>query len=115
MVDFSKKPQYSDDVEIIQGDYHPIKDWRMDDNGYLLIRVNKELNCLEVGFCKADNIIELVVRGKKPQDIYFEITKRKLLQHLEHYAYLGKELHKAYLALKHDLDYVQDDDLELTL
>ena len=113
MVDFSKKPQYSEDVEIIQGEYHPIKDWRMDDNGYLLIRKKVELKCLEVGFCKADNIINLVVRGNKPQDIYFEITKRKLLLHPEHYAYLGKELHKAFMALKYNLDYVQDSELEL--
>ena len=34
---------------------------------------------------------------------------------MEHAAYLGKELEKAYLALKHDLEYVQDEELNLEL
>jgi hypothetical protein len=113
MTDFTKKPQLSDDALIIDGNYHPIKDWEMDKEGYLLIRVNKELNKIEVGFCESNNIITILVRGNKPQDIYFEITKRNLLDRPEHYAYLGKELEKAYLALKYNLEYVQDDELDI--
>ena len=37
-----------------------------------------------------------------------------LISRMEHAAYLGKELEKAYLALKYTLQYVQDDPLDIT-
>ncbi|MBT3720437.1 DUF4346 domain-containing protein [archaeon] len=97
----------------IRGEYHPIKDLVLDKFGYLLIRPNKELNLIELGFCKKDNVIEIVISGKTPQDIYKIVCEKNLLAKTDHYAYLGKELQKAYLALKHGLDYVQDEDLIL--
>ena len=65
------------------------------------------------GFCKENNVIETVIKGKTPQEIYYTAVKKKLLTRFEHAAYLGKELEKAYLALKHGLDYVQDEELKI--
>ena len=112
-MDFQKAPEIRDDAEVIHGKYHPIKDWVMDENGYLLIRVNRKEQRLEAGLCKSGNLIEKAFYGKTPQDVYYEICKRNLLSKPEHYAYLGKELEKAYLALKYNLNYVQDDELVL--
>jgi dihydropteroate synthase len=112
-MDFKKTPEVKEDAEIVHGRYHPIKDWVMDEKGYLLIRVNRKEKRIEAGLCKAGNLIEKAFYGATPQDIYFEIASKNLLSRPEHYAYLGKELEKAYLALKYDLQYVQDDELDL--
>ena len=84
------------------------------DKGYFLIRINKEKQVIELGFCKDDNVIDIVITGKIPQEIYYTAVEKGLLTRLEHAAYLGKELEKAYLALKHDLDYVQDEELNIS-
>ncbi|MBN2367760.1 DUF4346 domain-containing protein [Candidatus Woesearchaeota archaeon] len=109
----SQKPQISEDAEYIEGSFHKYKDWAQDPKGYFPIRVNKEKKLIELGFCKKDNIIETVITGEMPQEIYYTAIKKGLISRMEHAAYLGKELEKAYLALKHNLEYVQDDELKL--
>ncbi|MCM2325852.1 MAG: hypothetical protein NDI94_05285, partial [Candidatus Woesearchaeota archaeon] len=89
MSHFKKIPEVNFDAEVVHGDYHPIKDWEMDPKGYVLIRIDKEKKIIELGFCKTMNIIEIVFRGKKPQDVYFEVCKRDLLSRPDHYAYIG--------------------------
>ena len=69
---------------------------------------------IEVGFCKERNKITLKIIGKKPIDIYQTIiNKEKLPIRKDHAAYLGRELQKAYMALKNNLKYVQDEELDL--
>ena len=47
-------------------------------------------------------------------DIYQTmINKEKLPIRKDHAAYLGRELQKAYIALKNNLEYVQDEELDL--
>jgi len=113
MSDFQKKPEVKKDAEIIQGNFDKYKDWTEDPKGYFLIKVNKEKKLIEVGFCKDNNEIEIVIKGKIPQEIYMTAVKKNLFSRYEHSAYLGKELEKAYLALKHNLKYVQDEELDL--
>ncbi len=113
MVYFKKKPTFSDNAKIIKGDYHHIKDWKMDPKGYFLIRINKRKKIIELGHCKKDNVIVTFVQGKTPQDVYYAAAQNKLLSRLDHASYLGKELEKAYLALKFKLDYVQDEELKI--
>ena len=63
--------------------------------------------------CKKNNVI-LKVIGKKPVEIYQTvINKEKIRIRKDHAAYLGKELQKAYTALKHNLEYVKDEELDL--
>jgi tetrahydromethanopterin S-methyltransferase subunit A len=101
------------DVRIVQGQYHPIKDWVKDKKGYFLVQANEKKGLIELGFCKKENIVEVIIQGKTPQEVYFAAIKEKLVTRLDHAAYLGKELEKAYLALKNNLKYVQDDELEI--
>lgn len=108
-----RKPKMNENAEVIEGSYDKYKDWTMDPVGYFLIRVNKEKKLIELGFCKEDNKIEIVITGKIPQEIYYTAIKKNLLSRIEHASYIGKELEKAYLALKYDLDYVQDDELKI--
>ena len=80
---------------------------------YFLIRLDRKNNNIEVVFCNEKNNVILKVVGKKPVEIYQTmINKEKLPIMKDHVAYLGRELQKAYIALKQGLDYVQDEELD---
>ena len=89
-------------------------EFSLDPKGYFLIRIEPESKSIEVGHCRKGNVIEKLFVGKRPEDIYEAIIKEGLVSRMEHAAYLGKELHKAYVALKLKLEYVQDDDLRFS-
>lgn len=102
----------SSHAQTIQAKYDDAKDFVLDPQGYFLIRVNHETKTLEAGFCNAKNTVVLTVSGKKPIDIYHTIALNTSLNlRKEHYAYLGRELEKAYHCLQMGLAYVQDDEL----
>jgi len=94
--------------------YDDAKEFIIDDKGYFLVRLDRKNKNIEVAFCNEKNNIILKVIGKKPLDIYQTIlNKEKLDIRKDHAAYLGKELEKAYIALNHNLGYVQDDEIDL--
>ncbi len=109
----SEKSDAKGKMEVVEGSYDDMKDFRMDSGGYFLIRINKANQNIEVGLCKKANEVLIKIVGKRPQDIYWEVVKRRLIELPDHYAYLGKECQKAYDALKLGIDYVQDEDLEI--
>ena len=76
MSDFKKKPEIKKDAEIIEGSFDKYKDWINDPKGYFLIRVNKDEKEIELGFCKEDNIIDVVIKGKIPQEIYYTAVNK---------------------------------------
>ena len=100
-------------AKVITAVYDDNKDFMLDPNGYFLIRIIPETKEIEVGFCGAKNKVEIIVRGKKPIDIYHTISKLKLISRMEHSSYLGRELQKAFIALQKGIKYVQDDELEV--
>ena len=104
----------------ITAKYHKIKDWVMDRKGYFLIYVDKKNNLLRVGYCKFtkqgnnpvnDMVAEIV--GKTAIEIVNTLIKENYISSLQHAGDMGIELCKAELALKNNLDYVQDKDLNL--
>ena len=104
----------------ITAKYHKIKDWVMDPKGYFLIDVDRKNNLLRVGYCKFtklgnntvnDMVAEIV--GKTAIDIVNTLIKENYISSLQHAGDMGIELCKAELALKNNLDYVQDKDLNL--
>jgi len=98
--------------EIVAG--YDDNEFVIDHKGYFLIRVNRKVGNIEVAFCKGKNKVALKVTGKKPIDIYHTIiNKEKLAIRKDQCAYLGRELQKAYIALKNNLEYVQDEELDL--
>jgi len=100
-------------VKTIRRNYDEIKDWSMDPKGYFLIKIDRRKKVIALAHCKRLGYVNLIIEGKKPQDIYYVVHKRGLVSRFDHASYLGKELEKAYLALKYKLDYVQDSLLEL--
>ena len=104
----------------ITAKYHKIKDWVLDPKGYFLINIDRKNNLLRVGFCKFtkqgnnpvnDMVAEIV--GKTAIEIVNTLIKENYISSLQHAGDMGIELCKAELALKYNLTYVQDKDLNL--
>jgi len=104
----------------ITAKYHKIKDWVMDPKGYFLIAIDKKNNLIRVGYCKFtklgndpvnDMVAEIV--GKTAIQIVNTLIRENYISSLQHSGDMGIELCKAELALKYNLDYVQDKDLKL--
>lgn len=103
-----------DEVKEVVAEYDDEKEFVIDKKGYFLIKLDRKSRNIEVSFCNEKNKIVLKVIGRKPIDIYQTIlNKEKLDIRKDHAAYLGRELQKAYTALKFNIDYVQDDELVL--
>ena len=60
----------------VRGKYHEIKDWSMDPNGYFLIKIDRRRKLIIAAHCKKIGVIDIVIEGKTPQEIYFEAHKR---------------------------------------
>ncbi len=114
----SKKKLYDskvkDNAKVISAEYDDLEEFVLDPNGYFLIRVDYEKNTIEVGHCKKNNIVDIKIVGKNPLEIYQTIIKHNIITRKDHAAYLGRELQKAYIALKQKIKYIQDDELDLT-
>ena len=104
----------------ITAKYHKIKDWVMDPKGYFLIAIDRKNNLIKVGFCKFtklgnesvnDMVAEIV--GKTAIEIINTLIKENYISSLQHAGDMGIELCKAELALKYNLDYVQDKNLNI--
>lgn len=104
----------------ISAKYDKIKDWVIDPKGYFLIKIDKEKNLIRVGYCiisqsnnnSVHNMIAEIT-GKTAIEIVNTLIRKKYISSLQHAADMGIELHKAELALKYNLQYIQDKNLEI--
>ena len=106
----------------ITAKYHKIKDWVMDPKGYFLIAIDRKNNLLRVGYCKFTKlgnnpVNEMVaeIAGKTAIEIVNTLIKENYISSLQHAGDMGIELCKAELALKYNLDYVQDKNLDIKI
>ena len=106
--------------EVIPAKYDKIKDWVMDPKGYFLIKIDKESNCIRVAYCLFSKLgnnpmhdMVAEITGTNAIEIVNTLIKRKFISSLQHSGDMGIELHKAELALKYNLNYIQDKDLEI--
>ena len=104
----------------IKAKYHKIKDWVMDPKGYFLIAIDSKKKVIKVGYCtfkklgnEPINDMVSIVSGKTAIEIVNTLIKNKYISSLQHAADMGIELCKAELALKYNLNYVQDADLRI--
>ena len=104
--------------KIISAKYNKIADWVMDPKGYFLIKIDKNSKLIRVGYCKISNnnmnqdhemICEVI--GKTAIEIVNTLIKEGFVSSLQHAADMGIELNKAEIAMKNDLEYVQDKDI----
>ena len=102
----------------ITAKYHKIKDFVLDPKGYFLIAVDKKEKLIRVGYCTFENLekksehnLQVEIVGKNAIEIINTLIREKYISSLQHAGDMGIELHKAEIALKNNLNYIQDKDL----
>lgn len=98
-------------VERVKAKYESLREWRMDPRGYFIIKVFYEKKYFGARFCTPDGVPKMDIVGTDAEEIVQTIVREKLVTSLQHAAYLGHELHKAEVALRFRLNFVQDSDL----
>lgn len=107
-----------DEVKTISADYDYQKEFSADermDDGWFSISIDKNRKLIVVEYYKGfgeQARLNCRIVGKKAEEIAGTITKMKLISGVYHGAYLGKELQKAELAIKYNLEYEQDKELD---
>ena len=94
--------------KIITAKYHKIKDWVMDPKGYFLITVDKK----KLGNSPSHDMVT-EINGQTAIEVLNTLIREKFISTLQHSGDMGIELCKAELALKYNLNYIQDKDLNL--
>jgi dihydropteroate synthase len=86
--------------------------WVRDPKGFFHILADKRRKEIHVLFSskysERRDRIEKIIVGKSPEPIYETIIQLGLISRLEHAAYLGKELQKAYESLRTKRKYIQE-------
>ncbi|MAE13195.1 hypothetical protein CMO92_01400 [Candidatus Woesearchaeota archaeon] len=88
------------------------KRWIQDPAGYLLFKLDRENKVIRVGICTPDHRLVKEIRGKDPEELYYAILKEGVISNLDHAAYLGLEVEKAFVALHTGKEFVQCKQLE---
>jgi tetrahydromethanopterin S-methyltransferase subunit A len=86
--------------------YHDPKKIKLDKAGYFVIYL-ENFDILVEHYNNKEKLLR-VITGDNARDIYLTIVDNGWVSHLDHACYLGKELVRAELSIKHDFEYVQD-------
>ena len=111
-----KDKTFSKDFKQVESKpYDDYKDFVMEPSGcYALIKLLPESSEIALAVCNKDHEIEAEFRGKRAQDIYFNLFKyeeennKNWFKGKDHIAYLGKELRKAETALNENKEFEQE-------
>lgn len=76
--------------------------------GFFVIYPDEKRGLLIVEHYTPTGVLDCIIEGKTPMAIYMEAIDRQLISRLDHAAYLGRELDRAYNALAAGEPYVQD-------
>jgi tetrahydromethanopterin S-methyltransferase subunit A len=88
----------------------PAERVEMDPAGYFVVIPDSKRQVITVEHYGYDNQLQHVVEGSTSRDLYSTIIGAGWVSQLSHAAYLGRELTKAELSLRHGLVYMQDSD-----
>ena len=86
--------------------------WDQDPKSYITIMPYPKKGKIMARIYSTDNKQLYLIDGDTPRQVYYKIINMGLITKLEHAAYLGKELYKAYIALKQHLYFNHDDPLD---
>ncbi|MCL4476206.1 MAG: DUF4346 domain-containing protein [Nitrospirae bacterium] len=80
----------------------------LDPSGFFIIYPKKEEGKIYLEYYRADGTLNEIIFGEDPVLIASTAIERNLVSRLDHAAYLGRELEKAYLSMIYGFKYVQD-------
>lgn len=80
----------------------------LDPSGFFIIFPKKEEGKIYLEHYKTDGTLSEIIHGEDPALIASTAIERGLVSRLDHAAYLGRELEKAYLSMIYGFRYVQD-------
>lgn len=80
----------------------------LDPSGFFIIYPKKEEARIYLEHYKADGTLNEIIYGEDPVSIASTAIERGLVSRLDHAAYLGRELEKAYLSMVYGFKYIQD-------
>jgi len=81
---------------------------QMDKAGYFVVLPQADKGTILVEHYGYDDKLLQTIEGKDARSLYWTIIENNWVTQLSHSAYLGKELAKAELSLRHGFKYVQD-------
>ena len=93
--------------------FHNEKEFVQDEKGFFIILVDHDKKEIVCEHYSNDHKLLHIIKGKNAEEICATIARLNLVSRLDHAAYLGRELQKAEIALKKNLIYEQDRELEL--
>ena len=96
----------SEEVERIRAE--PSDFVKLDPKGYFIILPDKGRGEIVVEHYSPDGKKQRIIVGTRAEDIFKKITELGIVSEQNHCAYLGKELARAELSMKHNFEYVQD-------
>jgi tetrahydromethanopterin S-methyltransferase subunit A len=93
-------------IEKIQA--QPPKRLVLDPSGFFIIYPKKEEGKIYLEHYTKDGTLNQIIFGEDPILIASTAIQRNLISRLDHAAYLGRELEKAYLSMRYGFQYIQD-------
>ena len=87
--------------------------WRQDEKGFFIINPDAHRQEIIVEYHDNEGRMLGTIIGRDAEEISKTIVSKDLVSEQSHCAYLGRELIKAEIAMKHKLEYVQDKELSI--
>lgn len=110
-------PREDEGVPVIKASYDSAKEWKLDPKGFFTIKPFPEEGIIRVRYYKTEpkgHKKIAIIEGKTAEEIVQTIVREGWVSSLQHIAYLGSELQKAEVALKLNLEFVQDSPLDFS-
>ena len=79
---------------------------KLDKAGYFVVNIEDGVILVE-HYSYKEKLLR-IIEGQDARSIYLTIVRNGWLSKLDHAAYVGKELTKAELSIRHGLKYLQD-------
>ncbi len=79
-----------------------------DPAGYFVVYPDRDRGLLQLEHYRNDGVLDAVVEGRSPAELFIPVIEKNLISRLDHAAYLGRELARAEQALLSGGPFVQD-------
>lgn len=110
-------PKEDEDVKKIKASYDSKKEWKLDPKGFFTIKPFPEEGIIRVRYYQVEskgNKKIALIEGKTAEEIVQTIVREGFVSSLQHAAYLGSELQKAEVAMKLNIEFIQDSPLDFS-